>query len=268
MSLHFHVSIVTYNRAKYLEVMLESLFVQSYRNFTITVYDNASSDQTFRLCSGYESRKLIEYVRHAENIGGLANINYALSLARSDIHLVVHDDDILQKDFLAQLASDFGRLGKSVVGISCNAKVIDKSGSLTGRLVLGKIHSRILAQGTLLNEYLWTSKNPIVFPTLAIWTETARTLRLDEAAGPGADVVLNSRLSSLGPLYISSSSFYLYRSHEVQDSALNAMALEYRLLNYLVSGKLANAAALHFFRFRLWIASLKRLVSNAVHRSS
>jgi len=43
------IAVLTYNRARYLGQMLESILAQSYRNFTVTVYDNASTDNTLTI---------------------------------------------------------------------------------------------------------------------------------------------------------------------------------------------------------------------------
>ena len=85
------ISILTYNRAKILKELLESLRKISYSPLEIIVVDNDSSDGTRLMMR--EQFPEIRYFKTAKNIGVAAR-NVGLSNASSDI-VITLDDDII-----------------------------------------------------------------------------------------------------------------------------------------------------------------------------
>jgi len=95
------IAIPTYNRAgSYLPVALGSALAQSYPRLEVLVADNASSDDTRSLIQGIGDRRL-RYLRHPINIGANRNYNFCLSRARGDYFLLLHDDDVIDGDFIS-----------------------------------------------------------------------------------------------------------------------------------------------------------------------
>jgi glycosyltransferase involved in cell wall biosynthesis len=93
------VAIPTYNRADTtLPATLRSAIAQTYANLDIVVSDNCSSDGTEALVRGYGSR--VRYVRQPENLGLNGNLNACVDLAAGDYVLVLHDDDLIDPDFV------------------------------------------------------------------------------------------------------------------------------------------------------------------------
>ena len=98
----------TYNRARYLDSLLESLtqelagFPFSYEVF---VSDNASTDATTEVVSRFEARLPLRYVRHAENRGGPANAHYVHAHALGRYLVYVADDDAILGARVAQIVA-------------------------------------------------------------------------------------------------------------------------------------------------------------------
>lgn len=125
----FSVHIVSWNSARVLPEALESLRAQTFRDFTLTVVDNASTDGSVDAV-----RELLPdatVLRNFKNLGFCAAHNQAIALARNrwadddrkgrssvDRYvLVMNPDIILTPDFLEKLARGIdGRYG---IGSAC-----------------------------------------------------------------------------------------------------------------------------------------------------
>ncbi len=94
------IGIPTYNRAEQtLPVTLACARGQTYQNLQIVVSDNCSGDGTEDMMRGMADAR-IDYVRHAENIGANNNFNACVQHARGEYFLLLHDDDVIDDDFV------------------------------------------------------------------------------------------------------------------------------------------------------------------------
>ena len=92
------IILLTYNRKEYLKKTLEQLFrlTSPIRdNYDITILDNASTDGTSELIVQYcKLHPRLKHIRHAQNIGGNANIIEAMKLAQREYVWILCDDDM------------------------------------------------------------------------------------------------------------------------------------------------------------------------------
>jgi glycosyltransferase involved in cell wall biosynthesis len=93
------IAIPTYNRAgKTLPATLRSALDQTYPNTEIIVSDNCSTDDTESVVRQFGSS--IEYVRQSQNLGLNGNLNQCIERASGDYVLLLHDDDLIDPDFV------------------------------------------------------------------------------------------------------------------------------------------------------------------------
>jgi GT2 family glycosyltransferase len=93
------VSIVGYNSDRHLKTCLESLENQTFKNFTISIWDNDSKDKTRSIIE--ECRNILGYFHFSENnVGFCAAHNRLISSADSEYVLVLNPDIILSPNFL------------------------------------------------------------------------------------------------------------------------------------------------------------------------
>jgi hypothetical protein len=85
------VLIPTYNRSRYLEATLQSVFRQKLPAHEVIVIDDGSRDDTQALCARHAGR--IAYL-HQENAGKAAALNRGLAVASGDVVYVLDDDDL------------------------------------------------------------------------------------------------------------------------------------------------------------------------------
>jgi len=125
------IAIPTYNRAKWLRLCLDELLPQIIavgNHVDVTVYDNASPDNTAELVQTYINMgSQVSYVRNAENIGSDRNIAQCFNLAKGRYVLILGDDDVILEGGLLKLtdllaANDFGVAFISAYGYNNNFK--------------------------------------------------------------------------------------------------------------------------------------------------
>ncbi len=109
------VHIVTWNSRKVLADALESLHAQTFRDFSVIVVDNASSDGTVDVVREHYPQATV--LRNFKNLGFARGHNQAIEMSRlkkPHYILVMNPDVILTPDFLGDLLD--GVMGRPEVG--------------------------------------------------------------------------------------------------------------------------------------------------------
>lgn len=95
------IGIPVYNGQEFIRKTIESLIAQTYSSFEIIISDNASTDNTQKICQEYckiDSR--IRYICHKKNMGPAWNFNFVLHKANSEFFMWNSIDDIREPTFL------------------------------------------------------------------------------------------------------------------------------------------------------------------------
>jgi glycosyltransferase involved in cell wall biosynthesis len=123
------IGIPTFNRAdQYLKEAIESAVKQTYPNLEIIVSDNCSSDDTGQIVESFNNSR-IRYHRHDKNIGGNANFNFCLKQAKGAFFLLLHDDDLIDNDFIETCINAIG--DRHEIGIvRTGTREIDQNGNV------------------------------------------------------------------------------------------------------------------------------------------
>lgn len=106
------IAIPTYNRARYLEELLSSLFDQliAEPRVELIVSDNASPDETPELVEEFRKRGLqLRYIRNETNIGSDANFLQCFEQALGKYVWLFGDDDILDPGALNKIVDIISR---------------------------------------------------------------------------------------------------------------------------------------------------------------
>jgi glycosyltransferase involved in cell wall biosynthesis len=127
------IGIPTYNRADYLRQTLQSAVDQTYPNLEIIVADNCSTDATGDIVTGFGDRR-ITHVRHAANIGGQNNCNFCVSRAQGAYFLLLHDDDLIDPDFV-EVCIEAVRGNTDIGVIRTGSRIIDAGGTIQRQVV-------------------------------------------------------------------------------------------------------------------------------------
>lgn len=126
------IGLPVYNGAAYLDDAIDSILTQTFRDFELLIYDNASTDETPMICSKYvENDSRVRYVRQPQNVGATKNFNDCVTDSRGDYFKWAAHDDILAPSFLEQCVS---ALDANPDAALCHSKVqlIDGNGDELG----------------------------------------------------------------------------------------------------------------------------------------
>lgn len=97
------ICVPTYNAAATLAATLESILAQTYRDISVLVVDNASTDDTAGIARAFAARDpRLQLVSHAENVGAEGNFDRCLALARGAYTAIFHSDDIYTPAMVAE----------------------------------------------------------------------------------------------------------------------------------------------------------------------
>jgi len=96
------IAIPTFNRANYLNKSLECIVSQlnAFSNVELIVIDNASTDETYKVCQKYEELDNFSYYRLDQNRGMSASQYECLLKANGNYLLIFADDDYLESNGL------------------------------------------------------------------------------------------------------------------------------------------------------------------------
>ena len=86
----FSLIIGTLNRCRELEICLESLRKQVFRDFEVIIIDQSINDSTQQLANGYQDLNII--YEHVDFMGLSKARNYALKMAHGDYFALIDDD--------------------------------------------------------------------------------------------------------------------------------------------------------------------------------
>lgn len=84
---------LTYNRANYIALAINSALAQTYRNFEIIILDDGSTDNTAEVVATYTDPR-IRYIKDSTNKGLFARRHESLSHVTGDFVAILDSDDI------------------------------------------------------------------------------------------------------------------------------------------------------------------------------
>lgn len=110
------VGIPVQNGDNYISKAIESILDQTFKDLEIIICDNASTDNTEKICQYYKHlEKRIKYIRNERNIGAGPNFNLAFKMSRGKYFKWLAHDDICSKDYIEKCYKILNKNSKIVL---------------------------------------------------------------------------------------------------------------------------------------------------------
>ncbi len=87
------ICIPAYKNAAYLKRLMDSISVQTFRDFEVIVSDDSNDDEVKILIDQYAGNFPVKYLQNRPALGSPGNWNNAIRLANGDWIKMMHDDD-------------------------------------------------------------------------------------------------------------------------------------------------------------------------------
>lgn len=203
------IGLPVYNGAQYLRQTLDALLGQTYEGFELIISDNASIDETPRICREYTARDpRIQYHRNDTNLGQLANFKRVMDLARGEFFMLAADHDDWGKEYISRCVEVLDN-DSSVVLCTSEAAWIGSTGELLERIST-RLDTRGLDKVSRFHVTLWSLDNCYASYGLIRMSALKNRAMCIQSFAP--DVLLLTELSLLGAFAcIPERLFYLRR---------------------------------------------------------
>ncbi len=215
------IGLVVHNGERHLDEAIHSFRNQTFSNFELIIYDNASTDATPEIALRHsQADPRVQIVRHPKNIGALANFVFAAEHAATDFFCWAAHDDVREPTFLKTLLELF-KICPEAAFTCCAARNLNPDGTRAEtRPETASLH-KCLPQ-TQINRtkvYLREAPGTIfygVFRLAPLQSKLEVLRRLDALSptGPvllGADMIFLAEFLRDFPFAISSEPLLLFR---------------------------------------------------------
>jgi len=207
----------TFRRPQLLRRALRSVLRQTYEDFRVCVYDNASGDETEAVArEAAAADRRVVYFGHHSNIGGAANFLFGMRRVDTPFFSFLSDDDVLLADFYETAIAGFMRWPGALMSAASTVEVDEAGAPLFEPLALwnreGLFEPPSGAFAMLDNRHpTWTT---VLFRREAI--DRAGYLDLD-VGGP-SDLDFELRLAAIAPIFVSRRACGAYVRHAAAHS--------------------------------------------------
>jgi len=99
--------IITYNSKNFISKCINSILIQSHKNFEIIIIDNNSNDSTLDIINSFKGDIPIKIISNNENIGYGNAINQNIKNISSEFIAVLNADVYLEKNWTINLIKSF-----------------------------------------------------------------------------------------------------------------------------------------------------------------
>jgi glycosyltransferase involved in cell wall biosynthesis len=87
------ICIPAYKNKAYLLRLMESIRIQTFRDFEVVITDDSPDQELQQLAADYSTHFSVQYVKNSDPLGSPANWNQSIRLAKGQWIKIMHDDD-------------------------------------------------------------------------------------------------------------------------------------------------------------------------------
>jgi len=141
------ILLATYNGERFLREQLDSLFSQTFQDFSILVRDDGSTDNTLKIIEEYQqkfSAKIILLKDNKKNVGATQNFGILLEKSDADYVFFCDQDDIWLNNKIEISLQKMQAIEKGNIATPClifsDMKSMDEAGNIIADSVWQQLH--------------------------------------------------------------------------------------------------------------------------------
>lgn len=246
------IGMPVYNGANFIREALDSILSQTYENFELIICDNASTDETEKICREYMSKdSRVRYYRSQQNLGATWNFNRVFELSSGKYFKWAAHDDLIAPDFLLKCVEVLER-DPALILCHSQAKVIDDRGNVLQEYKV-QLNTDSPKPQERFHELL---HQHLCFPIFGL-IRSSILKNIDPLMGnySHADGILLLKFALLGRFYEIPEYLFFYRKHTQQSISLFSQ-------NFLVYNSKDSKQSIDLFpdfhAYTLWFDPAKK----------
>ena len=207
------ISIVVpiYNCSKFLDVCINSLINQDYKNLEIILVNDGSKDNSLEICKKYEKSDNRIKIIDKENGGVSSARNAGLTVAQGDYILFVDADDFLDNRYVSTLYNIAIDNDNNVM-IMCKVKKFESEEEVNGLVETLSNKNIIYKNNELFKLYIDKLLNPPYCKLYNRLTIVNNNIKFDESLSLGEDLLFNLEyIKFIDKAIVSCNYLYNYR---------------------------------------------------------
>ncbi len=208
------IGFLAYNEERWMAQSLESLLAQTFRDFELVIYDNASTDGTAEIARSFAQRDpRVRHHRQERNLGAVENGNDAMRRARGTYVLLAGGHDLWSPNYIEGLTTALDANPKAVLAFG-RSVYIDAEGA-QDHPVKGLYSTEgVTSPVRRFNICMWANQEPFLG---LIRTEALRQTHYCKQIITPVQVMLHE-LAILGQfIYVHDVTFHRRRNREKED---------------------------------------------------
>lgn len=149
------IGIPVRNMETFVERCLASVFAQTYQDFDLIVFDDASTDQTLAVVTAaLQSHDNVQIIASKDNVGVAAANNHMLGICQTDFYMPFSADDVLDPTFLERCMQEFDD-DRYLEMVASQTDFIDENDQKVTEHPLAKIAPAVQKPRELWLQHLW-----------------------------------------------------------------------------------------------------------------
>jgi glycosyltransferase involved in cell wall biosynthesis len=212
------IYIPVYNGAVYIKFLIESLLRQTYRNISLIISDNCSTDETVSIVSKYLCDERITLIKQTYNVGALKNFNDGLDKIKTEYIMFMSHDDYFYDDKALEAGFEILEKNKNIPAVYSYTMLVDEHGK---PIMQRKFKYSGLTSGDVVaKKSIVSCRNLYGIPVL-IRTSAIKELRFAEGYDHTSDVDFSISISKGKQIYYIPKPLLAIRFHGDNNTARN-----------------------------------------------
>jgi glycosyltransferase involved in cell wall biosynthesis len=218
MSPKITIYIPVYNGANYIQCAIESILMQTYKDISLIISDNCSTDETVSIVGKYLSDERVTLIKQPYNVGGLKNFNDGLDRIKTEYFMTISHDDYFYDDKALETGIEILEKNKNIPAVYSQTMFVDADGK---PIMQRKFKYSGLTSGDIVaKKSIISCRNLYGIPVL-IRTSSIKELRFPEGFDNTGDVDFSISISKGHQIYYVPKTLLAIRFHGDNITARN-----------------------------------------------